>query len=89
MPRRTYKLTDDYIITKSPEYSAPTFGICTYDGTELFAPEYSLAELDEIKANNMQIPTEEYRASDGWIYYTGSEGGIYRIDANGENKQKI
>ena len=32
IPRRTYKLTDDYILTKSPEYRAPTFGICTYDG---------------------------------------------------------
>ena len=49
MPRRTYKLTDDYIITKSPEYSAPTFGICTYDGTELFAPEYSLASLTRLR----------------------------------------
>ena len=89
IPHCTELLTDDYIITKSRSYSAPTFGICTYDGTELFVPEYSLTELDEIKTNNMQIPTEEYRASDGWIYYTGSEGGIYRIDTNGENKQKL
>ena len=89
IPRRAYKLTNDYILTKSPEYSAPTYGVCSYDGTELLPPEYSLAEVDEIKANDMQIPKEEYRASDGWIYFTGSEGGIYRIDTNGENKQKI
>lgn len=89
IPRCTEQLTDDFIITKSRSYSAPLFGIYTYDGTELFEPEYSKSELREIAANDMALPGKEYRASDGWIYYTGSEGGIYRIDTNGENKQKL
>lgn len=85
-----YKLTDEYIITKSANAGALTFGVCDFSGTELLPPEYSLAEIDEIKSNGWIVPNEEKQAASGWIYYMDSDDHhIYKIDSNGENKQLV
>ena len=91
IPYPIYETAGDYIITKSSDYGPMTFGLYSYDGKEVLEPKYSLGEIDELKANNFKISDEEYRAPDGWFYYADwdDEGHMYKIDTNGENKQKL
>ena len=57
--------------------------------TEKIKPLFSRSEIDEIIQNGFEIPVEEYRQADGWIYYIDSESRLMKIDSNGENKQVL
>lgn len=91
IPYTIHEVTKDYIYTQSSNIGPMTFGLYDYSGKELLEPNYSLEELDILIANNFQAPAEEYTASDGWIYYADwkDTGALYKIDTNGENKQKL
>ncbi|MBP3360773.1 MAG: S-layer homology domain-containing protein [Clostridia bacterium] len=91
IPYTIHKVTTDYIYTQSSNIGPMTFGMYDYSGNELLEPKYSLEELDILIANNFRAPAEEYTASDGWIYYADwkDTGALYKIDTNGENKQKL
>lgn len=81
----------DYINTKSSNIGPMTFGLYDYSGREILEPKYSWEEIAEIKANGMKIPEDKYQSPGGWIYYSDwNDGGhMYRMDSNGENKQKL
>lgn len=91
IPYPTYSLDSDYITVKSENIGPFTFGLYDYSGNEVLAPLYSMGEIDEIKANGMKIPEDKKQAASGWIYYSNWDDGekLYRIDSNGENKQKL
>ena len=70
-----------------PAYS----GVYGMDGAELAKPEYSERELELMAENGFREPEEEYRAADGWIYYSNwnDSGHLYKVDTNGENKKLL
>lgn len=81
----------EYIVTENSDIGPMTFGLYDYSGKEIVEPKYSGEELEKLKANNFVMPKEEYRAPDGWYYYADwhDEGHLYKVDTNGENKQKL
>ncbi len=80
----------DYIITRSTKKGQCAFGLYDYAGNEVLPAKYSLAELDEYRETG-GFPDDSYQAPDGWVYYADWEDGghMYKVDSNGENKQKI
>ena len=80
-----------YIVTENSDIGPMTFGLYDYSGKEILEPKYSGEELEKLKVNNFVMPKEAYRAPDGWYYYADwhDEGHLYKIDTNGENKQKL
>lgn len=91
IPYPIYSAEEDYIITKSQTGNSFTFGVYGYDNTELLPPEYSLNEINTIKANGFKIPEETKTEASGWIYYVNPDdsNSLYKLDSNGENKQKL
>ncbi len=91
IPVYTYKTDADYIYVKAAKSGATTFGLYDYSGKEILPAKYSMSEIDYMIKNGFKEPEYSRRAPDGWIYYADwSDGGhMYRVDSNGENKQKI
>lgn len=81
----------EYIVTETSDIGPMAFGLYDYSGREILEPKYSRSEIEELKANNFEFAKEEYRAPDGWFYYADwhDEGHLYKVDTNGENKQKL
>ncbi len=91
IPVYTYKTDADYIYVKAAKSGATAFGLYDYSGKEVIPAKYSLSEIDYMIKNGLKEPEYSHRAPDGWIYYADwSDGGhMYKVDSNGENKQKI
>lgn len=91
IPYTVYKAEPDYIYTKSKNAGPMTFGLYDYSNKEILPPQYSLDEIETLKSNGFTEPQDSYQAADGWIYYADwADGGhMYRVDSNGDNKQKI
>ncbi len=93
IPYIAYKLRPDegYVYVYSSRFMPAYSGIYGFDGNEITAPEYSEVELSELAANGFTVPQEEYRAADGWIYYSNwnDNGHLYKVDSNGENKKLL
>lgn len=82
---------EGYIYTISSRWHPAYYGIYSMDGSEILPAQYNKTEISLMAKNGFSMPTEEYREADGWIYYSDeSDGGkMYRVDTNGENKQKL
>ena len=91
LPVYTYKTDANYIYVKAAKSGATAFGLYDYSGKEVIPAKYSMSEIDYMIKNNLKEPEYSRRAPDGWIYYADwSDGGhMYKVDSNGENKQKI
>ncbi len=91
IPAYTYKTDANYIYTKAAKSGATTLGLYDYSGKEILPAKYSMSEIDYMIKNGLKEPEYSHRAPDGWIYYADwSDGGhMYKVDSNGENKQKI
>ncbi len=91
LPVYTYMTDANYIYVKAAKSGKTAFGLYDYSGKEVIPAKYSLSEIDYMIKNGLKEPEYSYRAPDGWIYYADwSDGGhMYRVDSNGENKQKI
>lgn len=91
IPHCVAELCSDYIYTRTSELLAPAFGLSDYSGGEVLPPIYSREEIDTLKRNGFIRTEEERQAANGWIYYIDADDDshLYRIDTNGENKQKL
>ncbi len=89
IPYIVYKLDDGYAYVYSSRYMPAYSGMYSMDGKELVSPEYSENELEIIAANGFEVPEPQYRAPDGWIYYSNQDdnGSLWKTDSNGENRQ--
>ncbi len=89
IPYIVYKLRPEegHIYVYSSRFMPAYSGIYGFDGSEIIKPEYSETELEAIAANGYDIPQEQYRAADGWVYYSNwnDNGHLYKVDSNGEN----
>ena len=92
IPLPVYAAKADCIITKSTNRGSALFGVYDYAGNEILSAEYSMQEIDVLAENNFEPYEASYREPEGWTYYTGTAdigGGLYKVDSNGENNQKI
>lgn len=91
IPLTVYQIDDQYIYTQSAYVGTMTFGLYDYSGHEILPAEYSLEEIEYLIGHDFQKPETEKTAADGWIYYAdwNDKGHLYKIDTNGENKQKL
>lgn len=91
IPHCVAELCGDYICTRSFGLFAPVFGLTDYSGGEVLPPKYSREEIDTLKSNGFIKTEEERQQANGWIYYidVSDDSRLYRIDTNGENKQKL
>ena len=89
IPYIVYKAENGYLYVYSSRFMPAYSGLYSPDGTELIAPEYSEKELEAIVANNFEVPAEQRRGADGWIYYSDQNtgGSLCKTDTNGENTQ--
>ena len=93
IPYIVYKLDarDGYIYVYSARFMPVYSGIYNFEGSELIEPKYSEYEIKEICENGFNVPEDEYRTANGWIYYSdwNDNGHLYKIDSNGENKKLL
>lgn len=90
VPYPVAKVKNGYLYTISSDKGEYLCGLYGFDGKEVLPNEYSEYEIDELAANNFVKPETEYRAPDGWIYYSDAETGyLYKVDSNGENNELI
>ena len=89
IPYITYRTDAEngWVYVYSSRFMPAYSGLYSMDGKELIAPEYSEKELNTISKNDFDLPQEEYRAPDGWIYYSNwnDNGSLNKVDTNGEN----
>ena len=80
-----------YIITKSSSIGPMTFGLYSYNGSEVLPPEYSMEEMNTLISNGFIAVEEQKQEASGWIYYAdwNDNSRLYRIDSNGENRQRL
>ncbi len=92
IPYIVYRLDAEngLVYVYSSRFMPACSGLYSMDGAELTPPEYSESELSELAANGFDIPEEERRNADGWVYYTDrGDGRIYKTDSNGENESLL
>ena len=91
IPYPIYGADNEYIYIKSSVIGPMRFGLYDYNGKEILKPQYSFEEINELRNNDFLVPQQEYRTANGWIYYAdwNDNGHMYKIDSNGENKQKL
>lgn len=82
---------EGYVYTISSRWHPAYYGVYSMAGNEVLPPQYNKTELKILAENGFNMPDEEYSEADGWIYYSDENDGgrMYRIDTNGENKQKL
>lgn len=91
IPYPIYNVDSEYIIAKSSVIGPFSFGLYDWSGDQVTDVKYSQSELEELKNNNFQLGTAEYKSPSGMIYFSdwNDNGSVCVIDSNGENKRKL